>query len=139
MAPETPTDLTVEKVAKDLAADIKPKLRGWLHASAIPLSLVGGMLLIVFATSTLGRVGGDLVDAILDRLIRGCRRCHEPPLSHCANVSYGTVGSAYSVGPPRPHMGMGPIVVPWFNGRVFAIGSTGCTRRACSTARTSSG
>src|SRR5665647_2596349 len=58
MAPETPTDHTVEKVAKDLAADIKPKLRGWLHASAIPLSLVGGILLIVFATSTLGRVGG---------------------------------------------------------------------------------
>ena len=58
MAPTTPSDNTVEKVAKDLASDIKPKLRGWLHASAIPLSLVGGILLIVFATSTLGRVGG---------------------------------------------------------------------------------
>src|SRR5450759_198151 len=58
MAPTTPTDHTVEKVAKDLASDIKPKLRGWLHASAVPLSLVGGFLLIVFATSTLGRVGG---------------------------------------------------------------------------------
>ena len=58
MAAETPTDHMVEKVAKDLASDIKPKLRGWLHASAIPLSLVGGILLIVFATSTLGRVGG---------------------------------------------------------------------------------
>ena len=58
MAPTTPPDHTVEKVAKDLASDIKPKLRGWLHASAIPLSLVGGILLIAFATSTLGRVGG---------------------------------------------------------------------------------
>lgn len=58
MAPTTPPDHTVEKVAKDLASDIKPKLRGWLHASAVPLSLVGGFLLIVFATSTLGRVGG---------------------------------------------------------------------------------
>ena len=58
MAAETPTDHMVEKVAKDLASDIKPKLRGWLHASAVPLSLVGGFLLIVFATSTLGRVGG---------------------------------------------------------------------------------
>jgi len=58
MAPTTPPDYTVENIAHEVAADIKPKLRGWLHASAIPLSLVGGFLLIVFATSTLGRVGG---------------------------------------------------------------------------------
>src|SRR5664280_3228904 len=58
MAPTTPPDQTVENGIHEVAADIKPKLRGWLHASAIPLSLVGGILLIVFATSTLGRVGG---------------------------------------------------------------------------------
>ena len=49
---------SVDQGARDVAGDIKPKLRGWLHASAVPLSLVGGILLIVFATTTLGRVGG---------------------------------------------------------------------------------
>jgi len=56
MAPMAPT--AHPPTARDVAAEIKPKLRGWLHASAVPLSLVGGVLLIVFATSTLGRVGG---------------------------------------------------------------------------------
>jgi hemolysin III len=70
MAHETPADHTVSPVeerddvalglesSRDAAGEIKPKLRGWLHASAVPLSLIGGILLIVYATSTLGRVGG---------------------------------------------------------------------------------
>ena len=61
IAPETPADHTVSAVgqaSQDGARELKPKLRGWLHASAVPLSLIGGILLIVYATSTLGRVGG---------------------------------------------------------------------------------
>jgi hemolysin III len=61
MAAESPANHTVSAVgeaSRDVAREIKPKLRGWLHASAVPLSLIGGILLIVFATSTLGRVGG---------------------------------------------------------------------------------
>jgi hemolysin III len=61
MSPKTPSDRTVSpaaKVARDAAGEIKPKLRGWLHASAVPLSLVGGILLIVYASTPLGRVGG---------------------------------------------------------------------------------
>jgi hemolysin III len=58
MARTTPVNRTVETPPRDPATDIKPKLRGWLHASAVPLSLIGGILLIVFATTTLGRVGG---------------------------------------------------------------------------------
>jgi len=58
MARTTPADHAVDKVARDVIPEIKPKLRGWLHASAVPLSLAGGILLIVFATTTLGRVGG---------------------------------------------------------------------------------
>jgi hemolysin III len=61
MARTTPADRpisTAEKGVRDVAGEIKPKLRGWLHASAVPLSLIGGILLIAFATSTLGRVGG---------------------------------------------------------------------------------
>ena len=44
---------SIEKVV----AEIKPRLRGWLHAAAVPLCLVGGILLIVLSTSTAGRVG----------------------------------------------------------------------------------
>jgi hemolysin III len=47
----------VQDVAQDVAARVKPKLRGWLHASAVPLSLIGGILLIVYSTTTIGRVG----------------------------------------------------------------------------------
>lgn len=50
MASVTPDDNAISE-------EIKPKLRGWLHASAVPLCIIGGILLIVFATSTLGRIG----------------------------------------------------------------------------------
>ncbi len=46
-----------QDVADEVVAQVKPKLRGWLHASAVPLSLIGGILLIVYSTTTLGRVG----------------------------------------------------------------------------------
>jgi hemolysin III len=61
MAHKTPAPHTVSSVKeapRDVVGEIKPKLRGWLHASAVPLSLIGGILLIVYSTSTLGRVGG---------------------------------------------------------------------------------
>jgi hemolysin III len=53
----TPGENRLEKVVLDTKGEIKPRLRGWLHASAVPLSLIGGVLLIVYATSTLGRIG----------------------------------------------------------------------------------
>lgn len=43
-----------------LAAEIKPRLRGWLHAATVPLALVGGVLLIVFAPTVLGKVGAAI-------------------------------------------------------------------------------
>ncbi|MGV8848804.1 MAG: PAQR family membrane homeostasis protein TrhA [Propionibacteriaceae bacterium] len=57
MAAKARSEAGVENVVHEVAAQVKPKLRGWLHASAVPLSLIGGVLLIVFATTTLGRVG----------------------------------------------------------------------------------
>ena len=57
MAAKARSEAGVENVVHEVAAKVKPKLRGWLHASAVPLSLIGGVVLIVFATSTLGRVG----------------------------------------------------------------------------------
>ena len=35
----------------------KPRMRGWLHAAATPLAIVGGVLLMVFAHDLNGRVG----------------------------------------------------------------------------------
>ncbi len=35
----------------------KPRLRGWLHAAATPLAIIGGVLLMVFAHDASGRIG----------------------------------------------------------------------------------
>jgi hemolysin III len=60
MAAQARSGTGVQDVAQDVAARVKPKLRGWLHASAVPLSLIGGVLLIVFSTTTLGRIGAGV-------------------------------------------------------------------------------
>jgi hemolysin III len=57
MAGQARSGTSVPDAAQDVAARVKPKLRGWLHASAVPLSLIGGILLIVYSTTTVGRVG----------------------------------------------------------------------------------
>lgn len=41
-----------------LLDEVKPRLRGWLHLGTVPLALVGGLLLILFASSTAGRWAG---------------------------------------------------------------------------------
>ncbi len=46
----------VSQVAKDVAATIKPKLRGWLHLGMAPLALAASIVLIVLAPTSLGRV-----------------------------------------------------------------------------------
>ena len=38
-------------------ADIKPKLRGWLHLGTAPLALAGGIVLIALSPTTLTRIG----------------------------------------------------------------------------------
>jgi hemolysin III len=38
-------------------ADVKPKLRGWLHLATAPLTLVAGIVLIALSPDTLTRVG----------------------------------------------------------------------------------
>jgi hemolysin III len=60
MAAQARSGTGVQDVAQDVAARVKPKLRGWLHASAVPLSLIGGVLLIAFSTTTLGRIGAGV-------------------------------------------------------------------------------
>lgn len=50
-------DYTPEPLA-GVARDIKPKMRGWLHFATTPLALVAGLILIIAAPSTEGKIGG---------------------------------------------------------------------------------
>ena len=65
--PGTPDDTTSadDRLAADVGQRIadtlrplKPKLRGWLHAGWTPLALIGGLVLVIGAPTTLGRIGG---------------------------------------------------------------------------------
>jgi len=49
-----------EKVMKDKIAEVKPKLRGWLHASFSPLALASGIVLICLSPTVATRVSSAL-------------------------------------------------------------------------------
>lgn len=44
----------------DLETLVKPRLRGWIHTAAVPLALIGGVLLIALAPTAVGRTGGAI-------------------------------------------------------------------------------
>ena len=46
--------------ASELKAEVKPKLRGWLHLGTAPLTLAGGIVLIALSPNTVTRVGSAL-------------------------------------------------------------------------------
>jgi hemolysin III len=37
---------------------VKPRLRGWLHAGMTPLAVAAGVVLVVLAPTALGQIGG---------------------------------------------------------------------------------
>lgn len=49
----------VEPLA-EVVAQVKPKLRGWLHAGVTPLAVAAGVLLIVLAPTSTGKLGGGV-------------------------------------------------------------------------------
>jgi hemolysin III len=51
---------TVADFRADLTADIKPKLRGWLHLATAPLTLAAGVVLICLSPTAMTRVGSAL-------------------------------------------------------------------------------
>src|SRR5215207_2548389 len=53
----TTTELEPPAVSEVVQA-VRPRLRGWLHAGAAPLALAAGIVLVVLAPTTPGRVGG---------------------------------------------------------------------------------
>ena len=44
------------EAAQELAAAVKPRLRGWLHAAMAPIALVAGLALVALAPSQNGRI-----------------------------------------------------------------------------------
>ncbi|MBA2531656.1 MAG: hemolysin III family protein [Nocardioidaceae bacterium] len=42
---------------RETVEDIKPRLRGWLHAGTLPLSLAGGIVLVVLSPNGDARIG----------------------------------------------------------------------------------
>jgi hemolysin III len=61
-AAERAAELTAaaEQVMRDKMAEVKPKLRGWLHASFSPLTLAAGIVLICLSPTVATRVGSAL-------------------------------------------------------------------------------
>jgi hemolysin III len=52
------TDLMADKIA-----EVKPKLRGWLHAAIVPLTLAAGIVLIVLAPTPATKAGSAIFAA----------------------------------------------------------------------------
>jgi hemolysin III len=48
----------VEDAAASAIRFVKPKLRGWLHAAVTPLGCAAGIVLVVLAPTSAGKVGG---------------------------------------------------------------------------------
>ncbi|MDO5683533.1 MAG: hemolysin III family protein [Propionibacteriaceae bacterium] len=49
--------MAVDRITETLRP-LKPKLRGWLHAGWTPLALIGGLILVIGAPTSAGRIGG---------------------------------------------------------------------------------
>src|SRR4051812_36936441 len=47
----------LQDAVADLKADIKPRLRGWLHLGTAPVALVAGIVLIALSPTAATRVG----------------------------------------------------------------------------------
>ena len=49
---------SLEQVGREVIAQVKPRLRGWLHAGMTPLALAAGVVLVSLAPTGVGRLGG---------------------------------------------------------------------------------
>lgn len=48
----------LDEVPGDVVRQLKPKLRGWMHAAMAPLALAAGIVLVALAPTVAGAVGG---------------------------------------------------------------------------------
>ncbi len=61
-----PTDAaapTVSAHVAEVVAELKPRMRGWLHAATAPLALVGGILLVLLSPAGTPRTGSAIFAA----------------------------------------------------------------------------
>ena len=54
----TDSDDALEAVGQFVERKVKPRLRGWLHFCMVPLAATAGIVLVVLAPTTPGKVGG---------------------------------------------------------------------------------
>ncbi len=50
----------MEEQIADVLAEVKPRLRGWLHAVTSPLALAGGIVLVALSPTTMARIGSTV-------------------------------------------------------------------------------
>ncbi|HLN78531.1 MAG TPA: hemolysin III family protein [Nocardioidaceae bacterium] len=53
----------VREQVREIIDEVKPKLRGWLHAATAPLTLVAGIVLIALSPDTATRIGSAIFAA----------------------------------------------------------------------------
>ena len=53
-----PTSAAPDEAVAEVLAQVKPRLRGWLHACTAPLALAAGVVLVVLAPTAAGKAGG---------------------------------------------------------------------------------
>ena len=61
----------------DVIADVKPKLRGWLHLATAPLTLAAGIVLIALSPNATTRIGSRRGGSLRQWRIgnAACARC----------------------------------------------------------------
>ena len=47
----------VSALGRQVIAEVKPKLRGWLHAALVPVTLVSGLVLVMLSPTATARIG----------------------------------------------------------------------------------
>jgi hemolysin III len=75
-AKESPRD-SLGQVVADTVAEIKPRLRGWLHLASAPLTLAAGIVLIVMSPTASTRIGSAVyvVSALLVFTVSAVYHC----------------------------------------------------------------
>jgi len=53
-----PSRSVAEDGVEEVLAQVKPRLRGWLHAATAPLALAAGVVLVALAPTSTGKAGG---------------------------------------------------------------------------------
>jgi hemolysin III len=54
--PEPENQAPLARAAEDIAEELKPRLRGWIHAATAPLALAAGVVLVVLAPTPEGKL-----------------------------------------------------------------------------------